>query len=639
MGRAYRRELGQLNSTISWADAQDVTQLCSAVSALGDRPLISVGSGGSLVAAEFAAKLHEMRFAKLGSARTPLDAIRAPATDAAALLVSARGSNADIVAAFNELARRGYGITTLTTRVGSTLGRMAAEQGHASVEFDVPTGRDGFLATNSLVATLGLLYRAYLGTNLCVSSTLTQIRHPLGEDTLMRMRGANSLGREATLIVLYEGWSKVAALDLESRFSEAALGNVSLTDFRNFAHGRHYWLHKHPATTLVVSLETPESQAMAERTLHALPEWVPVQRLQAQQDGPLGALELVQHTAFLAAAAGDAVGSDPGRPAVPEFGRRLYRAGPGKSTTNGRADWAAAKARAIGFGPLEARGAVESALTKFVRRLHDAPIKAVILDYDGTLTSSGARFSRPAADMANELNRLLDTGIRLGIATGRGRSVVDDLREVIEVRSWPSVTVGMYNGARIIRLDDESPASPPDPEPAIREAQEQLRDLRALLNLQFELRGHQLSIFPVEAARMPALQTAVRERLQLAGLTSIRVMRSTHSLDLVSGPSSKSGVVSAVAAFVGCAPEGDAILRIGDHGGLLGNDFDLLASGLSLSVDQVSSNLETCWNLSPRGLRGPRAALAYLNAITSKGSDLGHAFNVEALTADKGVTL
>ena len=45
-----------------------------------------------------------------------------------------------------------------------------------------------------------------------------------------------------------------AAIDLESKLTEAALMPVQVADFRNFAHGRHHWLAKRGGETAVLAL-------------------------------------------------------------------------------------------------------------------------------------------------------------------------------------------------------------------------------------------------------------------------------------------------------------------------------------------------------------------------------------------------
>jgi hypothetical protein len=65
---------------------------------------------------------------------------------------------------------------------------------------------------------------------------------------------------------------------------------------------------------------------------------------------------------------------------------------------------------------------------------------------------------------------------------------------------------------------------------------------------------------------------------------------------------------------------GGAVLAIGDRGCWPGNDYELLSSPLSLSVDEVSADPETAWNVAPAGARGIEALVSYLNgAKIAKG--------------------
>jgi hypothetical protein len=69
-----------------------------------------------------------------------------------------------------------------------------------------------------------------------------------------------------------------------------------------------------------------------------------------------------------------------------------------------------------------------------------------------------------------------------------------------------------------------------------------------------------------------------------------------------------------VRALVGEA-ETTAVLCIGDRGRWPGNDFALLQEPYSLSVDEVSPDPNTCWNLAPPGHRGIQVTLDYLQSL------------------------
>jgi hypothetical protein len=53
------------------------------------------------------------------------------------------------------------------------------------------------------------------------------------------------------------------------------------------------------------------------------------------------------------------------------------------------------------------------------------------------------------------------------------------------------------------------------------------------------------------------------------------------------------------------------VLTVGDRGAPPGNDFDLLTHPFSLSVDAVSTALDSCWNLLPLGVRNTPGLIQY----------------------------
>ena len=68
MGKPYQSELELIPTTVDWALQQDISALRhTLLRELGPRSLIAIGSGGSLVAAEFAALLHETATGLLGA--------------------------------------------------------------------------------------------------------------------------------------------------------------------------------------------------------------------------------------------------------------------------------------------------------------------------------------------------------------------------------------------------------------------------------------------------------------------------------------------------------------------------------------------------------------------------------------------
>ena len=606
MGKPYFRELAQIPATIQWSLSQDVAELRDTLlRKFAGFNLVTIGSGGSYVSAAYAALLHETFTGLLARPTTPLEAIsRPPPRETAALLLSAEGTNADIRRVAEMLPRIGYdAVSAICTRFGSPLTGVLASYGAKTHEFDVPTGRDGFLATNSLMATLVLLYRATISNNLLTLENQNQI-----VGSLPIVDGEESVLDKRTLIVLAQGWATPAALDLECRFTEAGLANVSVTDPRNFAHGRHHWLSLHGDDTGIVSLETKESFGEATRMLRMLPGDTPIFRVMSDVEGPEATIALIQEVMSLAGKAAASRGIDPGRPTVAQFGRRLYRAGTSRYSYPRDAAPITRKKRALSIGPRAEDKEVTSALCEFLRKLSNSRFSGLAIDYDGTLCASERRFEHIEPSIRHELNRLLEEGIVLGIATGRGRSVYTELRESLNSRFWNRVLVGLYNGSEIINLSEDVTAHRGEIPQLYSAAYERLRPLERALGFETIVRPQQISLRPHNGPDSSRLRDVVVE--QLSGISGLAVVMSSHSVDILAKGISKLAVVEALQR-----KQPGEILRIGDQGAGGGNDFELLNSGISLSVDRVSSSLETCWNLGAPGLSGTPITLQYLRAL------------------------
>ena len=615
MGRKYSTELARIPKTIEWALDQDVAQLRhTLLREFGSRNLVAVGSGGSLVAAAFAALLHETFTGRLARATTPLESInRHPPSNAAVLLLSARGSNPDILRAAEIMPRIGYDtVSAITTNVPTPLHRILSNYGATTHGFPVPGGRDGFLATNSLAATLVLLYKAF-----SYSHDQNDLDSLFSRPIVV---GSEAVLTNQTLVVLAQGWSMPAAIDFETRFSEAALGNVTVTDPRNFAHGRHHWLSIYGANTGIVSLETSTTTRIATRTLQFLPSETQVLRIISDGEGPTSTIELVRAVMGFAGQVGTSRGIDPGRPKVAEFGRRLYNSRATPDLGDSESIAISKKRRALYVNRRSDSGILTLAFREFVRRFERTIFTGLVVDYDGTLCESERRFKPLERPICDELNRLLSENLLLGVASGRGGSVYSRLREAIDPQYWHQVVVGMYNGAQVFRLSAEIPDSSDEIPESLQLAIARLRRVERPLGFEIAIRPQQVSVRPVDGPDPSELRRVLTE--QLNGIDDLIILASSHSVDILLKPTSKLAVVHALKSI-----NPGYVLRIGDQGAVGGNDYELLNAGLSLSVDQVSSSLDTCWFLGDPGVSGPNLTLRYLRALC-RGSE-GFRFQVQ----------
>ncbi len=209
----------------------------------------------------------------------------------------------------------------------------------------------------------------------------------------------------------------------------------------------------------------------------------------------------------------------------------------------------------------------------------------------------------------------------IGIASGRGKSVRTDLQRLVPKKFWQRVLIGYYNGSDIGSLKDaDHPDKSGQPHAALKSIKDALKDHPQFSRLaKYELRPKQLTVEPTHPGLWWKTKTILHEILIKLDVSGVQVLESSHSIDVIAPGISKLDVVSACKETAERAGSPNAALCVGDKGEWPGNDYALLSTPYSLSVDTVSFDHESCWNLSPAGYRGVQAAIEYL-----KGMEASH---------------
>jgi hypothetical protein len=568
--------------------------------------LFAVGSGGTMPVAEHAADLHHRVTGKFALAVTPLRFVElAGRTSNAALIIfSARAKHPDTGLAITHALTLGIPVVVVTQREQSDLESPMTEPGVTIVT--VPgRGNDGFLATRSVLVMATVITRMY-GENL-------PQRLPSFDSRVPATRGDR-------MLVLHAQEGRAAAGDIETRMHELGLMAVQVTDYRNFAHGRHVGLERRSDSTTVVALVSPASAGLAAKTLGMLPELVEVHEIETPLSGAAGALDLLAAAMALPIAVASTQGIEPSKPRVPSYGRNLYHLPFKRLYPAKQAGPILRKVQASGFG-FAAGGAVElysSAYEDWSNGLRQRPVQALVLDYDGTCVSTPGRFDLPDVSVQEALSRFLAAGLPLAFASGRGGSLHEDLRKWVPREFWHLISLGLHNGAWRLELSDELQDTM-NPAPFWSERlQERLRPFadRNLINLR--IRPSQVTVTSDKPEMTAAsLRELVVSVVEPGDGECLHVASSGHSVDIID---EKFGKEKVFADFV--ARHGQT-LAIGDQGQPGGNDFALLsADTMTVSVDACSADPTRCWNVAGVGSSGPPALVETLNKLVSRKGGL-----------------
>lgn len=258
---------------------------------------------------------------------------------------------------------------------------------------------------------------------------------------------------------------------------------------------------------------------------------------------------------------------------------------------------------------------------EYLHALKSQTFRGIVFDYDLTLHNKHKE-TEVENSIFTILNQYLSKGIQIGIATGNGEYIAQEIRIKIHSDYWNNVIMGYYNGGFIIPLGfnksfSDLQASPPE-------------DFKKMINFidNYIPKGKicsdgivdnnpfQLNFFSDEddgTFYVDLLKKYIREH------TVLKILQSPHSFDVVPTCSSKLNVCNYMCQN-GLNPH--EILTIGDSGNYGGNDYELLNRKYSLSVDQVSGSIDNCWNFSPCNIQNLDATLFYLEKLHLIGNGL-----------------
>lgn len=512
------------------------------------------------------------------------------------------------------------------------IGTVAASGDGNSISLPVIDPKDGLLAIHPVIAMVSAL--------LFASDGLTErplgpvLAHKLISTTTSRHSNFQASGFKTgdTIVLLYDPQLMSIASMLETYLWQAGLAPVHRTDFGEFARNQYIWYSLHPESTFLLALTTCESECIWDGLRATLPENCRVQTIDCGDGGRFAsASAMLTGQAFLSnirrstnsvAEVQRSVRSDDEvgyRGAVEGLAAGLTPAVIHKSI-----------ARQLHDPILDEYMSLCIMGQQWLQGLRTAQFVGITLDYDGTIVPNEpieARLGAPPQTVVDQLIRLADNGILIGIATGRGSSAGARMREALPERLHSGVLIGYFNGALIRTLDVDIANERTESHHRIAEIVDWIASFQlvrpnahiyagnfqvtVLLDDIFDLRN-----FGEQMATCPAIAGG-----------DMRLVRSLHSFDIIPSETTKLAVANGLAAR--SSKKDGQILAIGDSGSPNGNDYELLRQPHAISVDRVCGDSAGSWSLFGHHARGPDALQRILQSIGVKN---GSAFiDIEAL--------
>jgi len=622
----YEVELENLAATYDAAMATDVFQIKAAIAGASDFSIIGVGSGGSFTVASLLCNLHEAYTGRVSRPSTPLEIICNPtlASNSPLFLISAEGKNPDAIEALKRArTRSALALHVITNRFSSPLIECGMDLTDINIHVFELSRKDGYLATNSLLLDAVLIARAYGELDneeqtLPTSMAALLLKEQTVDHWLLSAEGfAAEAAQRGNVLVIFSPLLRPIATDLESKLSESALLYCQLADLRSFAHGRHLWLAERPQDCAILALIEPSLALLWEHMQSLLPKTVPILTMPLNGAKPRDLLAgLIAQMRFISSVARN-LAKDLARPDVPEFGRAIHYANiadliVAPSDASGGAERSKYGVLGARWPSLPKSGSMRRALESFRSALHNQSFRAIVFDYDGTLCSSQRNDLPPLDAIAVHLRRLVEAGIVVGIASGRGGSIQEALQASLPEALWPKIYLGLYNCGFISTLA-VSPI-PGETSEFLSHVTRIVRRLKGLGSPIETIRAthpFQVSVRFRQGVNVDANWFVIADALRQAGLEMSSVVRSKHSVDILGAGVNKSHLIAHIIKASKVDPY--QILTMGDQGAWPGNDSSLLEHRFSLSVDEPSRRLDRGWKLSPTYTRDVDATLWYLD--------------------------
>ncbi|WOH71119.1 hypothetical protein RX330_22840 [Bradyrhizobium sp. NDS-1] len=625
----YEEELANLASTVDKAGITDIDGLKAAIEGASEASLIAIGSGGSFTVASLLCSLHEAYTGRVSRAVTPLELICNPtlASTSPIFIISAEGKNPDVIEALQRAREHSSrSVHVVTNRSESPLMARVSELHDVTPHVFPLADKDGYLATNSLVFDAALVARAYgeldrQGRKIQFNVDQLQFDDlPLRDWIENSKQFAKEVASRRSLIIVFSPHLRPIAEDLESKFSESALLFCQLADFRSFAHGRHLWLTERPNDSALLVLTEPAVTRLWDDMHTKVPTQVPHFRLALPGAEPKDLIAGLIAGMHLVSSVANASQRDIARPTVSDLGRQLYYADltsliPPPLEAGLRGEHSKYEVLGAHWPSPRSSGTIRRARQATEEAFNSQRFRSIVFDYDGTLCSSNNRDLQPPPLIVSQLERLTRAEIIVGIASGRGGSIRDHLRSLLAPELWPFIRLGLYNGGWIGELGQEPQTTEPLSEFLIH-AKRLILGLKSLGVPIEEARTtapYQLSIRFRNGVRTEDMWFVIVDTFKQAGLDTSTIVRSKHSIDVLSQDVSKSHLVASIVREQSVDPY--EVVTMGDLGAWPGNDASLLQHRFSLSVDLPSRRIDRGWKLAPRYKRDVDATLWYLERL------------------------
>lgn len=237
----------------------------------------------------------------------------------------------------------------------------------------------------------------------------------------------------------------------------------------------------------------------------------------------------------------------------------------------------------------------------------------VVADHDGTLVPINKRDSPFSNVLTKLLNEMLDAGMYLIIITGRGDSIWQSL-DKLDKKNHHRIFHAMYNGGLIVNYADKV-------KPISKTSVPYEDDIVQLLRDDPLLRSNKVEVTPKNVMiRVKCSEDADSISRHVSKLVSrypVAVSSSGWAVDINPRKVNKAFALAEILKHLPLL-KNRPLVKIGDKGNKVGNDYLLLRQKYSFSVGDISPATDSCFPVldeNGRSLKGVRGSQLLLKRV------------------------
>lgn len=317
--QTIKLEIPSFAEELKWASVCDVEGLKRFIFDNPTMPLVAYGDGGNYSPSFYFASLYSsyMGIAKAMSCFECSLLSDETIKHTKNIVVTSNGSSLDTKYAIKRCCSLNSVYSGAISRLSNTDKNIVKREldkynPKNNFDFEYHTNKKvghSFISISKVVAMYAMIYKAFVGNVDFLKLNPTAERlSVLSNDNKMQY----NLSDISRFVILYGGWSECVAKDIECKLVESSMGSATVTDYRNYCHGK-FTIASNFDDLAIIMLITPRDKKLAEgiRNFKTTPTHTPIITIETEYDNPLASIDLLIKSSALIFQLGEVRGRHP----------------------------------------------------------------------------------------------------------------------------------------------------------------------------------------------------------------------------------------------------------------------------------------------------------------------------------------